>query len=147
MMRASGAVIFPSFEDMPAIRASLLLGGRKEREHADALPARLRGTSRRGGIEHALDDRGSLAPIGTVAELTGDINTTDGRNCLDAVIGGGGRDHIPAGGAQAQGADPVGVDALAHAQEGRGGLDVLDTVSRVFETAAIRFSITAPAGI
>jgi hypothetical protein len=75
---------------MLAACAGLIFSGREDGEHSNTVAAGLGGAGCGCGVEHALDDGGGLVAIGAVTELTAHVDATDGRDCLDAVVGGGG---------------------------------------------------------
>jgi hypothetical protein len=114
-----------------AVRPRLPLGFREDRELPDAFASSLGGARSSCRIEHPLDDRGVLSAVGSLTELAAKIGGADGGDGFDPVIGGRGRDDVAAGGADPEGPYMVGVNVVAHAEKGDGGLDVLDTLCGV----------------
>lgn len=70
-----------------------------------------------GSVEHALDDGWGLVAIGAVTELLPHVDGADGRDCLDAMVGGGGGDHVATGGADAQCANAIRCNLVAQRKE------------------------------
>lgn len=125
---------------MLAACARLILSGREDREHSNTVAAGLGGAGCGGSVEHALDDGGSLVAIGAVTELSPHVDGADGRDCLDAMVGGGGGDHVATGGADAQCANAIRCNPVAHTKEGDGCLNILDPVGGIFEPSRLAFA-------
>src|SRR5580704_1679721 len=119
---------------MLAACARLILSGREDREHSNTVAAGFGGS-----VEHALDDGWGLVAIGAVTELSPHVDGADGRDCHDAMVGGGGGDHVATGGADAQCADAIRCNLVAHTKEGDGCLNILDPVGGILEPS--RFAL------
>jgi len=130
------AVVLPALERVLAERPRLLLGFREDRELPDAFASSLGGARSSCRIEHPLDHRGVLSAVGSITELAAEIGGADGGDGFDPVIGGRGRDDVAAGGADPEGPYMVGVNVVAHAEKGDGGLDVLDTLFTATNTGS-----------
>ena len=78
--------------------------------------------------------------IGAVTELSPHVDGADGRDCLDAMVGGGGGDHVATGGADAQCANAIRCNLVAHTKEGDGCLNILDPVGGIFEPSRLAFA-------
>ena len=101
----------------PRARACSAVSG-KSWKLCGPLAAGLGGAGGRGGVEHVLEHGRVLGAVGAVAEVAGDVNRADRAHGLDPVIAGGGAENIAAGGADAEGADAVGVNVAAGGEEG-----------------------------
>ncbi|MFT3663381.1 MAG: hypothetical protein QM809_19045 [Gordonia sp. (in: high G+C Gram-positive bacteria)] len=73
--------------------------------------------------------------LGVGAVEVADVDGAGGGDGLDPGVGLGGEGHVASRTANAEGADPVGVDVVADGDVRDGGLDVLDAGDRVLQLA------------
>src|SRR5919106_1188430 len=125
----------------------MLLAAGEERQPRSALDSRLRRACRGGLLEHALDDDRILLAVAALAEVAAQIDGADGGDGTDPMIGGRRRDHVAAGGADAERADALGIDRVAHAEERHGGLDVLNSVGGVLEAPRLALALALEGGV
>ncbi|HWO35057.1 MAG TPA: hypothetical protein VNO32_40205 [Candidatus Acidoferrum sp.] len=78
--------------------------------------------------------------IGAVTELSPHVDGADGRDCHDAMVGGGGGDHVATGGADVQCANAIRCNLVAHTKEGDGCLNILDPVGGILEPSRLAFA-------
>lgn len=149
VMGPLGAVVVPALVDVAGdallhlAALGLVLG--VDLLPADLAVACLAGTGGGGQVQHRREFVGRPGAAEPVAEPAPLVGRADGADGPDPVIGRGRRGDVPARGADAERADPLGVDLVADAEEGDGALDVLDPLRGVLQEARQALAV-APVG-